>query len=171
MYVRKRLFLMFNLSLAINFSIAQTKKPNIIVIMADDMGYADLGIMGSEINTPNLDALANNGLLLTHFYNNGKCCPSRASLLTGLYSHEAGIGLMTENKGFPSYQGYLNNSCITLAEVLKTAGYTTAISGKWHVGEEKEHWPTQRGFDYFYGIPQGRRRLFLSIFGEQRTMA
>ncbi len=119
------------------------------------MGYSDLGCMGSEIKTPNIDALAKNGLLLTHFYNNAKCCPTRASLLTGLYSHEAGIGLMTEDKGFPSYQGYLNDSSITLAEVLKTAGYTTGLSGKWHVGEAKEHWPLQRGFDYFYGVPQG----------------
>lgn len=135
-------------------------RPNIIVILADDMGYSDLGCMGSEISTPNLDQLAANGLLMTQFYNAGRCCPTRASLLTGLYQHQAGVGDMTENRGVPAYQGYLNKQCVTMAEVLKQAGYTTAMTGKWHVGERPEHWPQRRGFTHFYGIPQGGGAYF-----------
>lgn len=129
--------------------------PNIIIILADDMGYSDLGCMGSEIATPNLDKLAGDGMLFTNFYNTSRCCPSRASLLTGLYQHNAGIGGMSEDLGTPSYQGYLNNRCVTIAEVLKGGGYHTIMSGKWHVGDKREHWPDKRGFDDFYGIPAG----------------
>ncbi len=135
-------------------------RPNIIVILADDMGYSDLGCMGSEISTPNLDQLAANGLLMTQFYNAGRCCPTRASLLTGLYQHQAGVGDMTENRGVPAYQGYLNKQCVTIAEVLREAGYTTAMTGKWHVGERPEHWPQRRGFTHFYGLPQGGGAYF-----------
>lgn len=130
-------------------------RPNIIIIMADDMGYTDLGCFGSEINTPNIDRLANNGLIMTQFYNTGRCCPTRASLLTGLYQHQAGIGYMVRDMGRPAYQGYLNQRCVTIAEVLKEAGYSTLMTGKWHVGSAREYWPLQRGFDRFYGIPQG----------------
>ena len=135
-------------------------RPNIILIMADDMGYSDLGCMGSEINTPNLDKLARNGLLMTNFYNTGRCCPTRASLLTGLYAHQTGVGDMTENRGRPTYQGYLNDQCVTLGEALHRAGYTTAQIGKWHVGEDPAHWPQKRGFDYVYGIPKGGGMYF-----------
>ena len=105
-------------------------KPNIVVIMADDMGYSDLGCMGSEIATPNLDGLAANGLRFTQFYNTARCCPTRASLLTGLYAHQAGVGLMMEDLGkeHPGYRGNLNNSCRTIAEVLKPAGYRSYLS-------------------------------------------
>lgn len=136
------------------------KRPNIILIVADDMGYSDLGVMGSEINTPNLDKLAANGLLMTQFYNAGRCCPSRASLLTGLYAHQAGVGDMTQNRGYPAYQGFLNNTCVTLAEALQLAGYTTAMTGKWHVGEAPPYWPQRRGFEHFYGLPQGGGAYF-----------
>ena len=131
--------------------------PNIIVIMADDMGYSDLGCYGGEIPTPRLDRLARNGLRFTQFYNAGRCCPTRASLLTGLYSHQAGIGHMTQDKGpsKPGYRGRLNEHCVTLAEVLKPAGYTTMIAGKWHVGSNRPHWPDDRGFERTYCIPQG----------------
>lgn len=130
-------------------------KPNIIIVMADDMGFSDLSCFGSEIQTPHIDRMANNGLRFTQFYNTGRCCPTRASLLTGLYSHQAGIGHMTANKGVPSYQGYLNDRCVTIAEVLKQNGYATLAAGKWHVGSKQGQWPTHRGFDRFYGIPQG----------------
>ena len=105
------------------------KKPNIIVILVDDMGYSDLGSYGGEIRTPNLDRLSANGLRFTQSYNSARCCPSRASLLTGLYSHQAGIANFTgpdrTAEWGPAYLGRLNNNCVTLAEVLKTAGYST----------------------------------------------
>jgi arylsulfatase len=123
--------------------------------MADDMGYSDLSCFGSGIQTPNIDALASHGLVMTQFYNSGRCCPSRASLLTGVYQHEAGIGDMTSNRGVPSYQGYLNKRVVTIAELLKKGNYHTMISGKWHVGSHKDHWPLQRGFDRFFGFPLG----------------
>lgn len=124
------------------------------------MGYSDLGCYGSEISTPNLDRLANGGLRFSQFYNAARCCPTRASLLTGLYPHQAGVGHMIGFEGEGPYQGYLNDKCATIAEVLKTGGYSTYMSGKWHVGEEPEHWPTQRGFDRHYGLISGAMNYF-----------
>ncbi len=135
-------------------------RPNIILIMADDMGFSDLGCYGSEINTPNLDSLAENGLRLTQFYNASRCCPTRASLLTGLYQHQAGVGDMNNDLGLPAYQGYLNDECMTLAEVLKSAGYDTYMAGKWHVGMDREHWPRKRGFDRYFGLINGASNYF-----------
>src|SRR5262245_11902611 len=99
--------------------------PNIVVILSDDMGFSDLGCYGGEIRTPNLDALAAGGLRFTQFYNAARCCPTRASLLTGLYPHQAGMGHMVEDRGRPGYRGHLNPSCRTIAEVLGPAGYRT----------------------------------------------
>ena len=132
-------------------------RPNIVIIMADDMGFSDLGCYGGEIPTPNLDQLAESGLRFTQFYNTGRCCPTRAALLTGLYPHQAGVGHMTEDKGalMPGYRGRLTSRCVTIAEVLKEAGYFTAAAGKWHVGSERSSLPLQRGFDRFFGVPQG----------------
>jgi arylsulfatase A-like enzyme len=133
------------------------ERPNIIVILSDDMGYSDIGCYGSEIETPALDRLAANGLRYRQFYNTGRCCPTRASLLTGLYAHQAGIGEMTNDRGQPGYQGGLADRAVTIAEVLKGAGYKTYMSGKWHVTKhlepdgDKLNWPLQRGFDRFYG--------------------
>lgn len=128
------------------------ERPNIVLIMADDMGYSDIGCYGGEIQTPALDKLAEGGLRFTNFYNAARCCPTRASLLTGLYPHQAGVGLMVYNNYGGSYQGFLNRESVTLAEVLKEAGYKTMMSGKWHVGHREGQWPTDRGFDRFYGI-------------------
>lgn len=139
---------------------ASGERPNIVVIMADDMGFSDIGSYGGEISTPNLDALALQGLRFRQFYNAGRCCPTRASLLTGLYSHQAGVGHMISDRGSPSYQGYLNDSCVTIAEVLKEAGYTTLMSGKWHVGESRPHWPADRGFDEYFGLISGGSNYF-----------
>ena len=136
----------------------ETNPPDILLILADDMGYSDLGCYGSEIQTPNLDRLAANGLRFTRFYNTARCCPTRASLLTGLYPHQAGMGGMVKCKPADEanpFQGYLNDQCVTLAEVLKTGGYQTYMSGKWHVGEFRPIWPVDRGFDEFYGIVSG----------------
>lgn len=136
------------------------KKPNIILILADDMGYSDIGCFGSEIQTPNLDDLARNGLRMPQFYNASRCCPTRASLLTGLYQHQAGVGDMVNTRPQPAYQGYLNQHCVTLAEALKQSGYTTYMAGKWHVGTKPEHWPTKRGFDRYFGLIDGAGSYF-----------
>lgn len=133
-----------------------TERPNILVILMDDMGYSDIGCMGSEIHTPNLDKLANNGVLFTNFYNASRSCPSRASLLTGQYQWDAGIGHMTSTHGkMKSYQGYLTNETMTIAEAAQTAGYRTFISGKWHVGDPRHQWPDKRGFEQSYVMPKG----------------
>ena len=138
-------------------------RPNIVLILADDMGYSDIGCFGSEIPTPNLDRLAKKGVRFSQFYNAGRCCPSRASLLTGLYQHQAGVGDMVNDKGVPAYQGYLNTSSVTLAEVMKLNGYNTYMSGKWHVGNRTETLPRQRGFDRYFGLIDGASSYFESI--------
>ncbi|MBI5692276.1 MAG: arylsulfatase [Verrucomicrobia bacterium] len=139
-------------------------RPNVILIMSDDMGYSDLGCYGGEIPTPQLDALAKGGVRFTQFYNGARCCPTRASLLTGLYAHQAGIGHMVEDLGTPAYQGELSRQAVTIAEVLKPAGYRTYMAGKWHVTpgrplermkERNQNWPRKRGFDRFYGTIHG----------------
>ncbi|MDA8640439.1 arylsulfatase [Flavobacteriaceae bacterium] len=136
------------------------KKPNIVLILADDMGFSDLGSYGSDIETPNIDRLAAEGTRLRRFYNNTICAPSRASLLTGQYPHKAGIGFFNEDFGLPGYEGYLNKESLTLAEVFKNGGYSTYMTGKWHVGDEKPHWPLQRGFDEFFGFLDGGASYF-----------
>jgi arylsulfatase len=143
---------------------AAPPQPNIVLIMADDMGYSDLGCYGSTIPTPHLDRLAAGGMRYTQFYNAARCCPSRAALMTGLYPHQVGLGWMTAaDLGTPGYTGDLNTDCRTIAECLKDAGYATYLSGKWHltyskhVGASgpKKSWPLQRGFDRFYGMLGG----------------
>ena len=132
-------------------------KPNIILILVDDMGYSDLGSYGSEIHTPNLDRLAAEGMRFTQFYNNSICAPTRASVITGQYPHKAGVGYFNVNLGLPPYQGYLNKESVTFAEVLKQGGYQTYLSGKWHVGGDSSNneWPVQRGFDHAFGFLGG----------------
>ncbi len=141
---------------------AQPGKPNVIVILSDDMGYSDIGCFGSEIRTPNLDRLANNGLRFTHFYNTARCSPSRASLLTGLYPHQANMGwLSPASYQEEGYTGDLSKNALTMAEVFQQAGYATYMTGKWHIasnqsrGEDTGNWPCQRGFDRFFGTLNG----------------
>ncbi len=163
----KYLFLLFFVATLISCNedhITQSK-PNIVLILADDLGYSDLGCYGSEIQTPNIDSLAYHGLRFNTFHNASRCCPTRASLLTGLYPHQSGMGGMVRHTDKPerlsgAYQGYLGNNTVTLAEVLKSAGYSTYMSGKWHVGEEKKNWPEKRGFDKFYGLISGAANYF-----------
>ncbi len=141
--------------------VCAAERPNIIVIMSDDMGFSDIGCYGSEIQTPTLDSLAANGLRFTQFYNTARCCPTRACLLSGLYPHQAGIGHMMQDKGKRGYRGDLNKSCRLFGEVLRPAGYRTYAVGKWHVTRfasaegPKHNWPLQRGFDRFYGTIHG----------------
>jgi arylsulfatase len=146
--------------IAISCSQRTDERPNIILIMSDDMGFSDIGCYGSEIQTPTLDALAENGLRYTQFYTTARCCPTRASLLTGLYPHQAGVGHMMNDRGTPAYQGDLNRTSLTIGQVLQTAGYSTYMAGKWHVTPsakkyETYNWPLQRGFDRFFGTIHG----------------
>lgn len=151
------------------------KKTNIILILADDLGFSDLGCYGGEINTPNLDWLASQGIRMNSFYNASRCCPTRASLLTGLYPHTAGIGNMTTDQKQPGYRGTLTANAVTIAQVLQNSGYQTGMLGKWHVSEtqafpnkeDQLHWldhkiqdkdfadtlsyPTHKGFQKYYG--------------------
>jgi len=146
----KRICYLFIVMFYQGLAIAQApkQKPNIVIILADDMGFSDIGCFGSEISTPNIDKLAREGLKMTQFYNAGRCCPSRAALLTGLYPHQAGVGDMVKYKGSPAYQGYLNEHSATIAELLKNnAGYNTIVSGKWHVGLQQSALAYNRGFD------------------------
>ena len=152
-------------------SLLAAPRPNIILIMVDDMGFSDIGCYGGEIDTPNIDALAAGGVRFSHFYNSGRCCPTRATLMTGLHPHQVGIGHMTQpprnerGKGNPpSYQGYLNRNCATIAEALSEAGYARLMAGKWHLGyNAKDRWPLQRGFEKYYGCIAGATRFFLPV--------
>ena len=136
------------------------QRPNIILIMADDLGFSDIGCYGGEINTPNIDRLAKEGMRFKEFYNNSICAPTRASLITGQYPHRAGIGFFDVDLGLPAYQGFLNKQSLTFGEVLQNAGYSTMLSGKWHVGKDSLSWPNQRGFDQFYGLLGGAANYF-----------
>lgn len=136
-------------------------RPNVVLILADDMGFSDIGRFGSEIPTPNIDRIAREGTTFTQFYNNARCCPTRATTLTGLYPTQTGVGYMDDDQGHPEYQGRLNDSCATLAEVLGAAGYRTSMSGKWHIG----NWtngviPASRGFERSYGPTGGKSSYF-----------
>lgn len=139
----------------------QPPRPNVIVIVADDLGFSDLGCYGSEVNTPNLDKLAADGVRFTQFYNCARCCPTRAALLTGIYPHQAGVGHMLGNWKPPSYSTGLGPQCVTIAELLKKAGYRTYHVGKWHVGNLNKdklpvaNHPLDRGFDRAYGTGGG----------------
>ena len=145
---------------------ATPPRPNIVIILVDDMGFSDVGCYGGEIETPNIDRLAEQGLRFTQFYNAGRCCPTRASLLTGRHPHQVGIGHMTEPPERPlgfegAYQGYLNANNTTIAQLLKTVGYHTLMAGKWHVGLHQQNtWPLQRGFERYYGCLSGAINYF-----------
>ncbi len=140
-------------------------RPNIIVIMADDMGFSDLGCYGGEIQTPNIDQLAKEGIRFTGFRNTARCTPSRASLLTGRYAHSVGVGAMQTDRNLPGYRGQLSADAPTMAEILKPHGYATGIVGKWHQtvtgkSTQKPLFPLDRGFDFYYGTWWGAKDYF-----------
>jgi len=140
-------------------------RPNIVLILADDLGFSDLGCYGSEIHTPHLDALARRGAKFSQAYTCPRCCPSRAALLTGLPPHLAGMGFMVSHASPPeanpiAYQGFLRSDRPTLAETLRQQGYRTCLSGKWHVGEHRPHWPCDRGFEHSWGLLGGASCFF-----------
>lgn len=139
-------------------------RPNFVIILVDDMGYSDIGCFGGEIDTPNIDSLASDGVALSQFYNTARCSPSRASLLTGLHPHQTGVGILNYDDSPEGYPGNLNTNCVTIAEALRPSGYRSYISGKWHVASDIHHpsdaWPTRRGFDRFYGTLEGAGSYF-----------
>ncbi len=145
-------------------------KPNILLIVADDMGYSDLGCFGGEINTPNINALAARGLRATNFYAAPSCSPARSMLLTGTDSHVAGIGNMAEWTGpsqrdRPGYEGHLNARVVTVASLLRDAGYHTYMAGKWHLGEKPNQWPAARGFEQDFTLLQGAGSHWSDMLG------
>jgi arylsulfatase len=158
-------------------------RPNIVLIMADDMGFSDVGCYGGEIQTPNIDRLASRGVRFTQFYNNTRCCPTRASLLTGMYPHQVGVGAMNQNLGSSAYRGELSESSVTLAEALRSEKYRTGMAGKWHlsnlnvsptalnkpllnfevpgeISASKKSWPVNRGFEQHFGTIAGVGSFF-----------
>ncbi|MEO1527458.1 MAG: arylsulfatase [Planctomycetota bacterium] len=141
--------------------------PNVVLIMADDLGFSDVGCFGSEIPTPHLDALARHGTVFTNFSNTSRCCPSRASLLTGLYAHQAGVGDMNNSDSGPGYRGQLRSDVLTLPERLRASRYSTMMVGKWHLTRSGSiddgpngSWPFERGFDRFFGTMEGAKNYF-----------
>jgi arylsulfatase A-like enzyme len=139
---------------------------NVVLVVCDDMGYSDVGCYGGELDTPAVDGLARDGVRLSQFYNTARCSPSRASLLTGLHPHQTGVGVLAQGVDDrpDGYQGHLNDRCTTVAEILKANGYTTAVTGKWHLARDPHRpdgtWPTYRGFDEFYGTLVGAGSYF-----------
>jgi len=157
----KRIVLLSLCAITLNSSVAISSsvpaRPNIVLILADDLGFSDLACYGSRVETPNLDRLAAQGVRFTQFYNAARCCPTRAALLTGLYPHQAGVGHMTQDwtKYGAAYSPGLNRQSATIAELLREAGYRNYLAGKWHVGGsskgQEQNYPTRRGFDHWYG--------------------
>jgi arylsulfatase A-like enzyme len=158
-------FLLASVPVAVTAQAADPQRPNVILIMADDLGFSDLGCYGAELATPNLDRLAAEGLRFTHFTNAARCCPTRAALMTGMYPHQVGVGHMVEDLGLPAYKGDLDRDRPTLAELLKSAGYRTAMAGKWHLtppppAGPRDNWPRRRGFERYFGIISSVRSYF-----------
>ena len=153
--------------------ISTDKRPNILIIVADDMGWSDIGPFGSEIHTPSLDKMADSGLKFTQFYVNPACSPTRSSLMSGTDHHLTGMGTNAEilseeqrENPKPGYEGYLNDRVVSVADTLKDSGYQTFMAGKWHLGEEEEHWPDKRGFQRSFALMQGGA----SHFGDEAPM-
>jgi len=139
------------------FSANDNNPPNILIIVADDMGFTDIGTFGSEIETPNIDSLAKEGVKFTQYYVSVSCSPTRSMVLSGIDNHQAGLGTMSElltesQKGAPGYEGHLNNSVVTIAELLKDNGYHTYMAGKWHLGHEPDFYPNARGFERSFSM-------------------
>ncbi|MEM1326458.1 MAG: Ig-like domain-containing protein [Bacteroidota bacterium] len=159
--MKKTLYIILSLCCCYQLQLHSQSKPNVVVILADDMGFSDIGCYGGEIQTPNIDALANDGIRFRRFYNTTKCSPTRAALLTGQYPHEAGMeNLTTSANNSPVFLGYLPDNVVTMAEVFKFNGYGTYMSGKWHIGENQGNWPRDRGFDRYWGLISGASSYF-----------
>jgi arylsulfatase len=143
-------------------------RPNILLIIGDDMGFSDVGAFGSEVATPNIDALASEGLIFTNFHVGATCSPTRSLLLTGVDNHRSGLGNMHEflseaQIGQPGYEGYLNKNVVTITNLIRDAGYSTYMTGKWHLGADEGYRPHDRGFDRTYSLLQGAGSNYSSI--------
>ena len=163
----KRYFISIALVVLVSFNLTSAAgRPNIIIIMSDDMGMSDIGCYGGEIPTPNLDKLGYGGIRFTQFYNSTRCCPTRVSLLMGLHPHQAGMGWMVHDRNLPGYRGDMGTNGVTIAEVLREVGYRSYCVGKWHVTsawkstDSQHNWPLQRGFDRYYGLVHGAVNFF-----------
>ena len=151
------------LSLLSAFAMAQQagdRRPNIVLIVTDDMGYADIGSFGGEIATPNIDSLASDGVRFTNFYTHASCSPTRSMLLSGVDTHLNGLGNMSEwtapnQKGVRGYEGDLNHDVVTLPELLRESGYHTYMTGKWHMGKAPDKIPAARGFERDFSLLDG----------------
>lgn len=153
-----------------SIDVNEAKRPNVLLVVADDLGTFDIGAFGSEIRTPNIDKLANQGLQFTDFHTSATCSPTRAMLLTGADSHSAGLGNMIEHlapnqRGEAGYEGRLSDRTITVASKLKDSGYRTYMAGKWHLGMDKEHLPAEKGFDQSFALLQGGASYFNDMMG------
>jgi arylsulfatase len=148
------------LIIGITNAAAQQERPNVLLIVVDDMGYSDIGAFGGEIETPSIDALADAGIRMTNFYVGPTCSPTRSMLMSGNDNHVAGLGNMNEaltpnQVGQPGYEGYLNDRVVSVATLLQRAGYHTYMAGKWHLGEKPEHDPSKRGFEKSFTLLEG----------------
>ena len=165
--------------LTIPLSVYAVQRPNILLVVADDLGWSDLGSFGSEIETPNLDTLALSGVKFTSFYTSTSCSPTRSMLLSGTDNHIAGMGnmgelLTPEQRGKPGYEGHLNDRVVSIAEVLRGGGYHTYMAGKWHLGHEPEYFPHARGFERSFSMLLGGASYWSDMFGmlaEQEEIA
>ena len=139
---------------------SEDSRPNIVLIVTDDMGYADIGMFGGEIATPNIDAFARTGVRFTNFYTHASCSPTRSTLLSGVDTHLNGLGNMSEwtapnQAGVPGYEGVLNHDVATLPELLQQSGYHTYMTGKWHLGKDPDKIPAARGFERDFALLDG----------------
>jgi len=146
----------------------QDARPNILLIIGDDMGFSDLGVYGSEVETPNIDALATDGLSFTNFHVGATCSPTRSLLMTGVDNHRSGLGnmhefLSEEQKGKPGYEGFLNKNVVTIIQLIRDSGYSTYMSGKWHLGADEGYRPHDRGFDETYSLLDGAADNYSSM--------
>ena len=153
-------FALWLASCVAGFAPAAVDRPNVLLIIGDDMGFSDLGVYGSEVATPNIDALASDGLRFTNFHVGATCSPTRSLLLTGVDNHRSGLGnmhefLTDEQRGQPGYEGYLNKDVVTIIQLIRDAGYSTYMTGKWHLGADEGYRPHDRGFDQTYSLLQG----------------
>ena len=168
--VRQLVLIVTILTAAASHAAMAAQRPNILLVVADDLGFTDIGSYGGEIDTPHLDALAARGMKFTDFHVSVSCSPTRSMLMSGNDNHVAGLGNMGElladnQKGQPGYEGHLNNRVATIAEVLREGGYHTYLSGKWHLGQDAGSLPFDRGFERSFSMLVGGASHWADMYG------